>query len=248
MKIVYDKRYTGVYENDPAAAPGRMEPIAKELASFEFVQPKSAREDDILLCHTQSHISYIRSDVRLFEMAMLAAGGALEAADLAAQGEAAFAAIRPPGHHASADSCWGFCFFNNIAIAVSWLLENGKIKSALILDFDLHFGDGTHNIFEANPAVTYFHPEDVTGKGFIEKVNSHLNTCQADMIAVSAGFDRHVEDWGRLLTTEDYRTIGGIVKEYALNNCKGGRFGVLEGGYNHSVLGKNVRAFVEGMA
>ena len=69
-----------------------------------------------------------------------------------------------------------------------------------------------------------------------------------DILAVSAGFDRHEDDWGGMLTTEDYRTIGRHVKEAALRVCQGRRFGVLEGGYNHTVLGLNVRAFIEGMA
>ncbi len=68
-----------------------------------------------------------------------------------------------------------------------------------------------------------------------------------DILAVSAGFDRHEEDWGGLLTTEDYRTIGALVKTYSRKACQGRRFAVLEGGYNHSVLGQNVRAFIEGM-
>jgi len=248
MKVVYHPRFGEVYESDPAAEVGRMEPIAKELAGFEFVRPDGANVDDVLLCHTPGHISYVQHYGSVFDMAMLAAGGAIRAAEIGYSGEGAFAAIRPPGHHASADSCWGFCFFNNIAIALAGLLEKSKIKSALVLDFDLHFGDGTANIFEAKPAVTYFHPEDGNRQAFVDHVVRFLGDHKADIIAVSAGFDRHIEDWGRLLTTDDYRTMGTVVKEFAVKNCKGRRFGVLEGGYNHAVLGKNVRAFVEGMA
>jgi acetoin utilization deacetylase AcuC-like enzyme len=180
-------------------------------------------------------------------MAMLAAGGAIKAAEIAMDGEAAFALIRPPGHHASADSCWGFCFFNNMAVAISKLIEQKKIRTALILDFDLHYGDGTANIFQGNPDVTYFHPEDGNRQGFVDHVARFLDKGGADIIAVSAGFDRHIEDWGRLLSTEDYKTMGQQVKGFALKNCQGRRFGVLEGGYNHNVLGRNVRAFLEGM-
>jgi len=67
------------------------------------------------------------------------------------------------------------------------------------------------------------------------------------VVAVSAGFDRHIEDWGGTLTTEDYREIGEIIKEFAGRRCNGLRYGLLEGGYNHTILGKNVKAFVEGM-
>jgi acetoin utilization deacetylase AcuC-like enzyme len=247
MKVVYHPRYTEVYESDPAAEPGRMEAIAKELGGFDFVEPKTAALYDIRLCHTAFHISYVQRYGDVFEMAALAAGGGILAADIAMKGEPAFGLIRPPGHNASPDSCWGFCFFNNMAIALNRLIEQKKIKTALILDFDLHFGDGTANIFGSNPEVTYFHPEDGDRREFVDHVGRFLGQVRADIIAVSAGFDRHVEDWGRLLTTEDYKTIGQLVKEFAIKNCAGRRFGVLEGGYNHDVLGRNVRAFLEGM-
>jgi acetoin utilization deacetylase AcuC-like enzyme len=100
-----------------------------------------------------------------------------------------------------------------------------------------------------NPSVDYFHPEGTSNKDFIQKIERHLERSgNFDMLAVSAGFDRHAQDWGGLLETEDYRTIGSLVKTYSQKICRGRRFAVLEGGYNHDVLGYNVRAFVEGMA
>jgi acetoin utilization deacetylase AcuC-like enzyme len=160
----------------------------------------------------------------------------------------AFGLIRPPGHHASPDSCWGFCYFNNIAIAIQRLMKQGKVKKALILDFDLHFGDGTENSFIGNPDVVYFHPEGTSGQDFVWTTQKQLDRARDfDILAVSAGFDRHVQDWGGLLETEDYRKIGSLVKTYSKKICQGKRFGVLEGGYNHDVLGNNVRAFLEGM-
>jgi len=122
------------------------------------------------------------------------------------------------------------------------------VQKAQILDFDLHFGDGTDNSFRGNPQVGYFHPEGSNGQDFIRKIQKHLEQTEGfGILAVSAGFDRHVVDWGGLLTTEDYRTIGTLVKTCAYKICEGRRFAVLEGGYNHDVLGQNVRAFIEGM-
>jgi acetoin utilization deacetylase AcuC-like enzyme len=247
MKIVYHPRYTEVYQSDPAAAPGRMEAIVREVSDYDIVRPEPADIDDVRLCHSDYHIGYVRREGSVFEMALLAAGGAIKAADLAVDGEPAFGLIRPPGHHAGPDSCWGFCFFNNIAVAISRLVRTGKIKTALILDFDLHYGDGTADIFRDNPDIIYFHPEDGHRQDFVDHISHFLSKNKTDIVAVSAGFDRHIEDWGRLLTTDDYRTIGQAVKQYSLEHCSGRRFAVLEGGYNHSVLGRNVRAFVEGM-
>jgi acetoin utilization deacetylase AcuC-like enzyme len=118
----------------------------------------------------------------------------------------------------------------------------------LILDFDLHFGDGSAGIFEGSK-VKYFHPEAINREAFMEQIARKFDSEKGySILAISAGFDRHIEDWGRLLTTDDYRTIGRLSREAAEKNCQGRRFAVLEGGYNYAVLGKNVRAFVEGLA
>ncbi len=249
MKVVYHPRYEEVYASDPAAKAGRMESIIKEvLPHFEPVMAEPATVGDIGLVHSNEHIKYVQRMVLTYEIALLAAGGAIKAAELAAGREPAFALIRPPGHHASRDHCWGFCFFNNMAISIAKLRKEGKIETAVIVDIDLHFGDGTANIFENIPQVIYFHPEGRTRQGFVDGVSRFLVQTKADVVAVSAGFDRHEEDWGGLLKTEDYETIGKLVKECAERVCQGKRYGVLEGGYNHNVLGRNVKALLEGMS
>jgi acetoin utilization deacetylase AcuC-like enzyme len=97
--------------------------------------------------------------------------------------------------------------------------------------------------------VSYFHPEGTRREGFLEETKRFLQTERPyEMIAVSAGFDRHEEDWGGLLKTEDYFMIGKWAKEASLKRCQGKRFGVLEGGYNHSVLGRNVESFLQGLS
>lgn len=214
-----------------------------------MVEPGPATEEDLTLVHSRAHVERIRGEPVVYDMARFAAGGAIEAARGALSGDPSFALIRPPGHHASPDSCWGFCYFNNVAISLKRLIADKEIERAFIFDFDLHYGDGTENTFRGDATVSYHHPEGAGREALMEIIIRLLQQVEGfDILAVSAGFDRHVEDWGGTLTTQDYRTIGQHVKAAALSVCGGRRFGVLEGGYNHSVLGLNVRAFIEGMA
>jgi acetoin utilization deacetylase AcuC-like enzyme len=249
MKLVYHPLLEQVYAPDPAAKAGRMESILREVSPyFGLATPEPAPEEDLKSVHSYRHIEDIKRMGLTYQVSLLAAGGAIKAAELACTGEPAFALVRPPGHHASADHCWGFCFFNNMAISIARLRKDGKIKRAAILDIDLHFGDGTASIFENTPNVAYSHPEGSDRKEFMDNVSRFLAHTEADIIAVSAGFDRHEHDWGRLLKTEDYGTIGELVKECAEKVCQGRRYGVLEGGYNHDVLGLNVRSLLQGMS
>ena len=250
MKVIFHPRFYEVYTSDPAAAPGRMEPMVKALEKeFELIEPAPASERDLERVHGKNHIQSVKGEPQVYELGILAAGGAILAAEMAFKDQPAFALIRPPGHHASPHSCWGFCYFNNIAIAIKKLISEKKIQNALILDFDLHFGDGTSNTFGGSQSVSYFHPEGTHREGFLEEVKRSLQTERPyDIIAISAGFDRHEDDWGGLLKSEDYLTIGKWAKEISLERCRGRRFGVLEGGYNHSVLGRNVKSFIHGLS
>ena len=250
MKVIFHQRFYEVYTSDPAAAPGRMEPMVKALEKgYEFIEPGPASERDLGRVHGRQHIQSVKSEPIVYEIGLLAAGGAIQAAEMPFEGQPAFGLIRPPGHHASPHSCWGFCYFNNIAIAIKRLMSEEKIKNALILDFDLHFGDGTANTFSGSDAVSYFHPEGTNREAFLKDLQRCLQTERSyEIIAISAGFDRHEEDWGGLLKTEDYLSIGRWAKEFSLEKCQGRRFGVLEGGYNHSVLGRNVRSFLQGFS
>jgi acetoin utilization deacetylase AcuC-like enzyme len=95
---------------------------------------------------------------KTFETAVLAAGGVLDTADLIMKGEIdnAFCAVRPPGHHAEVNRVMGFCYFNNIAIAARYLMRQWKLQRIGIVDFDVHHGNGTQNIFEDDPSVFYY--------------------------------------------------------------------------------------------
>lgn len=243
MKVVFHEIYKHVYDYDPAALPGRMEAIVDELwGHYRFIEPLPASENDLLLVHKKSHVDWVKMNYwHIYEIAALAAGGAIKAAELAAAGEPAFALIRPPGHHASPGSSWGFCWFNNIAVAVEKLRQKGAVNKVLIVDFDLHYGDGTENIFKEVPEVLYYHLFSIDG---LEKT---LDFCRDyDFIAVSAGFDSHKDDWGYLLTTDDYKKIGKMIAGHAGRFCRDRFFTVLEGGYNHEILGRNVKALLDG--
>ncbi len=245
MKVVYSEEYKQVYTSDPASAPGRIEAIEIALrGKVKFIEPVPASEEDILKVHTPHHIRDVERE-GVYDIAALAAGGAIMAAETALT-EPCFAVIRPPGHHASAGSAWGFCYFNNMSIALEKLHREEKINKAFILDFDLHYGDGNVNILGSKDYVTILNPSGSNRNEYLKSVEAKLSQTDADMIAVSAGFDNHEQDWGGLLKTEDYKFMGQLVREAARRN-NGGCFGILEGGYNHSVLGKNVLAFIQGM-
>ncbi len=245
MKVFFHERFHEVYTSDPAAAPGRIATVVTALQGrVDFVAAEPVEAGDILAVHEPAHVEDVKRK-GLYEIAALAAGGAAQAAELGLV-EPCFALIRPPGHHASAGSAWGFCYFNNMAVALERLHRKGAIANAFVLDFDLHFGDGTVNILGEKGYATIFNPSSTDPREYVVSVEERLASQAWDIIGVSAGFDNHVADWGGLLSTDDYRTMGRIVRRAALQS-KGGCFGILEGGYNHQVLCGNVLAFIEGM-
>jgi acetoin utilization deacetylase AcuC-like enzyme len=246
MKVIFHDDFYKVYADDPAAEAGRMEAVISVIGPYvEFVEAVPATEAQIAAVHTPEHIERIRR-YGLYDIAALAAGGALQAATIGLA-EPCFAAIRPPGHHASAGSCWGFCFFNNMAVAIEALKRQGRIRSAYILDFDLHFGDGTQNILGRKDYVGIHNPGSHDREAYLQEVGQELERYAVDMIGISAGFDNHRQDWGGLLRTDDYYEMGRLVRAAARRNG-GGCFAILEGGYNYDVLGQNALALINGLS
>lgn len=162
--------------------------------------PQPASEQQILLTHTKSHFDAIREyarrgvvqidmDTRVspksFDAAMLAAGAAVQAVRGIMEGEFtnAFAAVRPPGHHATSSRAMGFCLFNNIAIAARYLVQNYKLKRVLIVDWDVHHGNGTQEIFYDDPAVVYMS---------LHKKNHYPGTGWEDERGVGAAADTKI--------------------------------------------------------
>jgi acetoin utilization deacetylase AcuC-like enzyme len=246
MKIVFHEKYKQVYSYDPAAKAGRIENILEALKGYELIQPEPVAEEELQLVHSESLINSVKRDEQVFEVASLAVGGAIKAAEIALS-EPAFGLIRPPGHHAGRDFNGGFCYFSNMAIAITKLIQEKKINRALIVDIDLHYGNGTHDILGSKENVMFLNMTCQERQTYLAELKESLEKAKGyDIIGVSAGFDTYEKDWGRSLKTEDYESIGSMIKE-AAKVCKGRRFALLEGGYYIADLGKNVRSFVEGL-
>jgi acetoin utilization deacetylase AcuC-like enzyme len=138
------------------------------------VKPREAAEEELLLCHTPKYLKIARHDVdaglpslstgdtdigrNSWSVASNAVGGVLNAVDAVVSGEArnAFCAVRPPGHHASAARGMGFCLFNNVAIAARYAQRKHGLDRVMIVDWDVHHGNGTQDIFYADPSVFFF--------------------------------------------------------------------------------------------
>lgn len=239
------------YDSTPAGALGRLESaveILSKQSGYEFIEPSLATEEQILRAHTKRLMKKVERRSHLSRMSLLAAGGAILAGELAVKGEPVFALIRPPGHHASEDSHWGFCYYNNIAVSLLDLCAKGLINSAFILDFDLHDGDGNINILGDDKRFTIYNPNGNGDEQYLADTKRALDDSpDVDIIVASAGFDEYEGDWGGNLSTDAFRKIGKLMYDFAEERCQGRRYGLLEGGYNFGDLGKNVLAFCEGL-
>jgi acetoin utilization deacetylase AcuC-like enzyme len=180
VHLIYDSAYL---KHDTGAHPEnarRLEAILHfvdhdEVLAKRLVRdvPRPAENDDITRCHRQDLILRIQSavergetrldvDTRIsrdsFEVARLAAGAALVAVDavMGEDGGRAFGLIRPPGHHATITTPMGFCLFNNAAIAARYAQAKYGVERVLIIDWDVHHGNGTQEIFWTDPTVFYF--------------------------------------------------------------------------------------------
>jgi acetoin utilization deacetylase AcuC-like enzyme len=260
--------------------PERQERLRVLLEAFEFRESPAASEDDVLRCHAPELVALIRSVDRpalvgldtvvsetSYEAALLAAGAAIEAARVGG-----FAFVRPPGHHATRDEAMGFCLFDNIAIAARYAQAELGVGRVAIVDWDVHHGNGTEDIFRDDPSVLFvsmhqwpFYPgtggpddqgetllnvplpagstdEDYL-RAFTERVEPAVVGFEPELVLVSAGFDAHEED----------PLAGMLVTEAGFRELarRSGELGpktaaVLEGGYNLETLARLVAAALEG--
>lgn len=173
----YTKHITGYGHPESPARTLAIEQALLE-AGYLLEPPLECSQEDLLRCHTREYLAIIQHEVGLGEgrqswdlstgdakispdsymIARLAAGGAIEGvrAVLREGFDSAFSAIRPPGHHACSDKGMGFCLFNNAAIAARYAQDVFGIKKVAIVDWDVHHGNGTEEIFKSDPTVFYF--------------------------------------------------------------------------------------------
>jgi acetoin utilization deacetylase AcuC-like enzyme len=272
MKIVFSKKCLE-YGYGHIESPERIikaYEILKENG-YEFIEPEPAREEDILKVHDISYIKLLKEGLiededtpaypNIYEYARLAAGGAILAAKING-----FSLMRPPGHHAGRKGIAlgaptrGFCYLNNIAIAVKYLN-----KSTLILDLDGHHGNGTQEIFFGDPNVIYIslhkhplypgtglyseancynYPLDYGEEKYIKTLKKALEKIdmkKIEVIAVSIGFDTFIGDIASLgLNEKSFEEIGKI-----LSSLNKPIFFVLEGGYIGENIGKGIIALLK---
>ena len=156
--------------------PERFDAVMEVLPADRMLRldARSATEEELLLCHTPAYLRTARHDVeagyrhlstgdtdidgRSWEVAVRAVGGVLNAVDAVMAGRArnAFCAVRPPGHHANAGRGMGFCILNNVALAARYAQRHYGIERVVIVDWDVHHGNGTQDIFYADPSVFFF--------------------------------------------------------------------------------------------
>ena len=211
------------------------------------------------------------------EAALRAAGANVLAVDLVLTGRArrAFCNVRPPGHHAERSRAMGFCLFNNVAVGAAHALERHGLERVAILDFDVHLGNGTEDIFRDDdrvllcslfqyPLYPDMNPPSVPGRivncplpaesgsaEFRAAVTGHwlpaLEAFAPQMIFVSAGFDAHASDpLAELrLATDDYAWITDAACAVADRHASGRIVSTLEGGYDLKALASSGVAHIE---
>ena len=259
---------------------------------LQFHDAPAASLAQLKRVHTFEYIDYIHNiapkaglvrldgDTAMGPMSLSAAlhasGAVILATDLVMSGKVdnAFCCVRPPGHHAGRANSAGFCIFNHVAVGAAHAMAQHKIKRVAIIDFDVHHGDGTEDIFKDNPNVmlcsTFQHPlypyrgaetrsknminvpmkaganGDDFKKVFETEFKPALEVFKPEIIFVSAGFDAHVDDplADLALIEEDYVWMTEFTKKIAEKYAKNRIISSLEGGYHLPSLAQSAWAHI----
>ena len=211
--------------------------------------------------------------------ALRAAGAVVLGVDMVMSGQtsAAFCNVRPPGHHAEYNKAMGFCIFNNIAVGAAHALHMHRLQRIAIVDFDVHHGNGTEDIFRDVPKIlfcsTFQHPfyphtgadnisknivnvalpAGTDSQAFRDAVESiwlpNLEAFKPELILISAGFDAHIEDdmANLCLVDQDFFWVTSKIKTIADKYAKGRIVSTLEGGYALPALGRSVIAHINAL-
>jgi acetoin utilization deacetylase AcuC-like enzyme len=273
VKIITDKNCTGYSRHGHPERPARITATVGRLQnqnelSIEWSAPTKATDEQILRAHSPEMLARLKisedfdADTPFFknisDHARASVAAALDALKAARNGENVFSLMRPPGHHATRKKSMGFCYLNNIAIAVPEALETGARKIA-VFDFDVHHGNGTEDILLDREGVAFFSVHQFpaypgtgeknigkncfnypvapsapreTYRATLARALDDLEKFSPDLVAVSAGFDAYARDplaQGSLLM-EDFHWLG---KE--LRALKIPFFSLLEGGYSRDL-------------
>ena len=177
VEVIADPSYAA--HEAPAGHPERQERLRAVEAALDGFSgalvhraPRPATPDELYAVHDRAHVEHVRRAAAAgagqldpdtyvssasYDVALLAAGACTDLALRVARGDArvGFAAVRPPGHHAEGDRAMGFCLFNNVAIAARAIQREAGVERVLILDWDVHHGNGTQHTFETDPSVLY---------------------------------------------------------------------------------------------
>ncbi len=265
------------------------------LALMRNLQAPAATREQLYAAHQQDYVdaifeaapthdyAYLDPDTSMnpysLSAAIHAAGAVVAGVDLVMKGEAdnAFCAVRPCGHHATWNQPMGFCIFNNVAVGAMHAIQAHGLERVAILDFDVHHGNGTEDIFHENPQVmlcsSFQHPF-YPGSG-ADSYNEHiiatplkahtdsarfraaidatwwpaLDEFQPQLIIVSAGFDAHAADpLAQLnLHEDDFAWITSRIREAADTHAEGRIVSALEGGYDLEALGNSAVAHVRAL-
>lgn len=283
-------------------APGRLTAINDHLiaqgidAYFSYYEAPLATLEQLRRVHPASHLERLKRaspengivhldpdtamNPHTWQAALRSAGAGVKAVDLVMTGEVenAFCAVRPPGHHAERENAMGFCFFNNVAVAAHHAMAVYGLKRVAIIDFDVHHGNGTEDIFKGDERVLMcsifqhpFYPYSGAdnpapnmcnipiaaysgGDEFRAAVENEwmprLREFKPEMIFISAGFDAHYEDdmGGLKLLEPDYAWCTVQLKNLAAELCNKRIVSMLEGGYVLSSLARSVGAHLRELA